>query len=589
VIALAGLFAAVGAALLHFNQPDLAAIALIAAAAVPVAFWLMVVKPAHIPANSVVMLRLSGPISEDARRRTLDQLLHRSAIGLRQLRYGLAAAATDIRVRTVVVQLTSAEAGLATAHEIHRMLRAIAAAGKRVVAVLAGDSPTLGEYLIAAGASEVVMNPDAMLVMLGVAIGNPFLREALQRLGIHAQTLQWKQYKGAAEMLTRDAMSPELRESLDAIVEDREKVLVDALQRTRQLSPDRARELLSAGFLSAQLAREAGLVDREGHIQDIRKELDPQGKRKSEVRFGRYLRHAEYVQERGARPKIAMVLGAGPVVAGEVPARRESISGETTAEEIDRASRDDKVLGIVFRVNSPGGSAVGSEMVWRAVRLAQERGKPVVVSMGDVAGSGGYYVAMGADSIVAEPATITGSIGVVYMKLDLSRLLSNVGVHFDYVKSAEISDALSPSRAMSEKELAQLNGALGEVYGKFTAKVAEGRKLTAEQTEELARGRVWSGLAAKERGLVDELGGFDRAVEITRRKAGIPDGQPHQLVMYSVPEPLFSLRSLLSPAGSSPGWDTGARLLGLPEDWAPAIVQLLVKGGMMLLSPFMKT
>ncbi|HEX8812241.1 MAG TPA: S49 family peptidase, partial [Terracidiphilus sp.] len=221
------------------------------------------------------------------------------------------------------------------------------------------------------------------------------------------------------------------------------------------------------------------------------------------------------------------------------------------------------------------------------VREAQERGKPVIVSMGEVAGSGGYYVAMGADLIVAEPATITGSIGVVYMKLDLSRMLSNLGVRFDYAKTAQSGDALSLSRAMSEAELEQLNSALGEVYRNFTAKVSQGRKLSAEQTEEVARGRVWSGIAARERGLVDELGGFSRAVELAREKAGIPPGHAHQLVVYSAREPLFSIRNLLSPARVPARWHAAPEALGLPSDWAPALLQLLTRGGILLLSPFL--
>ena len=588
VVALAVGLALIGYALFRLHLPVLAGAMLLAAVGVPVAFWLMVVKPARIPADSILMLRLSGAIPENARHRPIDQILHRSGIGLRQLRYGLEAAANDHRIRAIVVQLSGIEAGLATAHEIHRLLRAAVTAGKRVIAVLGGDSPGLGEYLVAAGASEIVINPDAMLVMVGVAMGNPFLRDALQRVGIRAQTLQWKQYKGAAEILSRDAMSPELRESLNAIIEDRQKVLADALGAARKLAPDRARELLSAGFLSARAACEAGLIDRQGYLQDIRGDLDPDGKRKLEISFARYLRRVAYIQERGVRPRIALVVGSGPVITGETPGRREFISGETTADEFDRASRDEKVRAIIFRVNSPGGSAVGSEMVWRAVREAQDRGKPVIVSMGDVAGSGGYYVAMGADSIVAEPGTITGSIGVVYMKLDFSELLSKLGIHFDYAKSAEISDSLYVSRGMNERELEQLNGAIGEVYQNFTAKVAQGRKLSPEQAEEVSRGRVWSGIAARERGLVDELGGFSTAVEIARRKAGIPAGQAHELVMYSIREPLFSVRNLLSGGGASPAWDVSARAMGLPSEWAPAMFQLLLRGGMLLLSPFLR-
>jgi protease-4 len=587
----AGLIVALGVLgemMFRHHAPTLGAILFLAAVAVAGVFWAFVIRPARIPRDSVLMLRLAGSIPEDIRRSPFDQLFHRHTMGLRQLRYGLEAVVSDRRVRAVVVHLAGVEAGLATAHEMHRLLRATVAAGKRVIAVMTGDSPSLTEYLIASGASEIVINPDAMLVLLGVAIASPFLREALEHVGVRVQTLQWKQYKGAAEMLTRDTMSPELRESLEAIIQDREKVLVEALKEARRLEPERARELLSAGFLSPRAAREAGLVDREGYLQDVRKELDLSAKGKPEIGFGRYLRRVTYLHERGVRPRIAVVLGNGPVIAGDPPPRSEFISGETTADEINRAARDEQNRAIVFRINSPGGSAVGSDLVWRAVREAQERGKPVIVSMGEVAGSGGYYVAMGADSIVAEPATITGSIGVVYMKLDLSRMLGNLGVRFDYAKTAQSGDALSLARAMSEAELEQLNSALGEVYRNFTAKVSQGRKLSAEQTEEVARGRVWSGLAARERGLVDELGGFGRAVELAREKGGIPPGTAHQLVLYSAREPLFSIRSLLSPAQVPARWQAGPEALNLPSEWAPALLQLLTRGGMLLLGPFLR-
>jgi protease-4 len=558
------------------------------AAAIVAAFWYFVVRPARIPRDAVVCLRLSGSLPEDAHRSPLDQLLRHGALSMRQLRYGLEACASDPDVRALVIEITDIEAGLATAHEIHRLIAALRAAGKRVTAILCGDSIGMREYLAACGAGEVVANPDAMLMMLGVAMGQPFARRALERLGVGAQVLQWKEYKGAAELLSRDGMSPELRESLEAIIGDWKTLLADSIAAARSLDRARAEELVASGFLGAAAAQAAGLVDRAGYIEDIRAELDPEGKRKHFISFGRYLRHAVYRRERGRRQRIAVVFGTGPVIAGEVPPAGEFISGETTAGVIDRASRDERVRAIVFRVNSPGGSAVGSELVWRAVREAQGRGKPVVVSMGDVAGSGGYYVAMGADAIVAEPATVTGSIGVVYAKLEVSRLLERIGVHFDFARSSENSDALSFARPLSGTELEQVNAALGALYGNFTAKVAEGRRLTAEQAEALARGRVWSGVAARERGLVDELGGFSRAVEIARERARIAPATAHQLVVFSPRQPLVQLRDLIAPMGTRTPWagDLAAAALGVPSRWAPAMIRILMRGGALLLCPF---
>jgi len=558
------------------------------AAAMVAAFWFAVVRPAQIPRDAVVIVRLAGPIEEDVTRSLLDQFMRRGAQSLDHLRYVFESAAIDGDVRAIVVDIAGFGAGLATAHEIHRLLRAAQAGGKRVIALLRGDSAGLREYLVAAGAGEIVANPDTMLTMLGVATGGVFLKNALDKLKIQAQTLQWKEYKGAAETLGRDTMSPAVRESMEAIVADWEKILIETIASARKLSTERARELIAAGFVSAKFAVENHLIDREGYMEDIRAEFDPEAKRKAFAGMARYRRHAVFTRERGRRTRIALVHGSGPVISGEAPATGEFISGVATAAQIDRASRDERVSAIVFRVNSPGGSAVGSDLVWRAVREAQGRGKPVVVSMGDVAGSGGYYVAAGADAIVAEPATITGSIGVVYAKFNLGNLLSELGVHFDFVKSAPNSDAMSMARAMTDSELAQLNETVGHLYSAFTAKVAQGRRLTPEQAEAVAKGRIWSGLAAKERGLVDEIGGLSTAVAIARDRAHIAEHQRHQLVTYRAERRWLDL--LPSSAETSTLWTTraAAGALGIPNRWAPAMLEMLVRGGVMLLCPFIE-
>ena len=547
------------------------------------AYWMFVLRPSRVPRDAVLVLKLSGQLREDGRRSPLDQILRRSAPALAQIRTALEEAARDRQVRALIVRLAGLEVGLATAHELHRLLREVHRAGKRVIAVVSGDQATLREYLVASGAGEIVSNPDTMFMLLGVAAGQPFVKGALDKAHVVAQTLQWREYTGAGEVLSRESMSPELRESLEAVIADWERVLVDAVSSARKLAPEKASELLASGFLSARAAHEAGLIDREGYLEDIRAEFDPDDKRRVFASLGRYLRNLAFRESSSDLPAIGLVYGVGPVIAGDGPTTGEYLSGESTAAQIERASRDDSVRAILFRVNSPGGSAVGSDLVWRAVRDAQRRGKPVVVSMGDVAGSGGYYVAMGADAIVAEPACITGSIGVVFTKLSLGNLMRDLGVHFDFAKSAANSDAMSLSRPMTDAELAQLNGAVGELYGNFTSKVAEGRKLDRERVEEVARGRIWSGVAARERGLIDDVGGFGRAVEIARERAKIPSGQPHRIVEFTGRERLFGLTSLFSSEPASLGLELASRVAGVPSHWAPAMVKLLTRGGALLL------
>ena len=558
------------------------------ALAIVAAFWFAIVRPARIPRDAVVMIRLAGPIEEDVTSSPLDQIFRRGAVSLDSLRYALESAATDSSVRAIVVEMAGVEAGLATAHELHRLLRGAHSAGKRVIAIIQADTAGLRDYMVAAGASEIVSNSDTMFTLLGVATGGVFLRNAFTKLKIQAQTLQWKEYKGAAETLARDTMSPALRESMQAVVGDWEKVLIETIASARKLSPERARELIAAGFVSAKFAVDNSLIDREGYIEDIRAEFDPEAKRKTFVSLARYRRHAVYTRERGRRARIALVHGSGPVIAGDAPAAQNVISGVATAAQIERASRDERVRAIVFRVNSPGGSAVGSDLVWRAVREAQGRGKPVVVSMGDVAGSGGYYVAAGADAIVAESTTVTGSIGVVYAKFNLGGLMHELGVNLEYVKTAPVSDAMSIARALTEQELAQMNETIGHMYSAFTAKVAEGRHLSLEQTEAVAKGRIWSGLAAKERGLVDEIGGLATAIAIARKRAKIDEHQRHELVTYRAERRWLGLRGAGLDLSTSWAMRAFASASGIPIKWAPTMLEMLLRGGVMLLCPFIE-
>ncbi|MGZ6195842.1 MAG: signal peptide peptidase SppA, partial [Candidatus Binataceae bacterium] len=556
------------------------------AVAIAAAFYLLVMRAAQIPRGAVLTVKLAGAMREITPRSALDQLRGHGGPALFDLRQALEGAARDPRISAVIVRIAGLETGVATADELHAMLRSLVRAGKRTIALLEGDSAGVREYLVACGAGEIVANPNALLTMLGVAAGGIFLRGAMDKLQLEAQTLQWKEYKGAAETFTRDRMSPELHESLEAIVSDCKEVLAARIAAARSLAPERAAELAGSGFLSMRAAVEARLIDRAGYIEDLRAEFDPDHKERVFVGLARYLRRVAYARRPGRDARLALIHGVGPVVAGEPPAAGDFLSSEAVAAQFHRAAADKSVRAIVFRVNSPGGSALGSDLVWRALADARQRGKPVVVSMGDVAGSGGYYVAMGADRIVAGPATITGSIGVVYARFNAGKALANLGVAMEYVKSDQISDALSMSRALSPAELGQLNDAVGELYANFTAKVAEGRGLDPAQTEAMARGRVWSGVAAQRGGLIDELGGLEAAIEIARARAGIKDGERHELVLYPARGVLASIRTMTASAHVPWGIGLAAETLGVPRRWTPAMLGLLVRGGALLLCPF---
>jgi len=588
LVILCAILLALAAGASWLDHPSLGLSFLIAAIAMAAAFFVFVIRPARIPRDAVLTLRLSGALPEEPHRSLVDQLRGRLVPPLSHLRYALEEVRRDPAIRAVMVEVAGIDNGLATAEELHDLLRRVRESGKRVVAVLDGESAGVRDYLVASAANEIICNPETMVTMLGVSAGGVFLKRAFEKLHVQVQTLQYKEYKGAAEMFSRESMSPPLRESLQAIIGDWRQVLTERIARARNIPLETAAELVGRGFMSARDAHNAGLVDREGYAEDVRSEFDPEGKRKKFVGLGRYLRHAAYMNEGGERHRIAVVCGIGPVISGDPSMTGDFISPETTGAQIERASRDENVEAIVFRVNSPGGSAVGSDLVWRAVRAAQGRGKPVVVSMGDVAGSGGYYVAAGADAIVAQASTITGSIGVVYAKFDASSLMNQFGVNIERTKSHPVSDAMSPTRAMTEGEIRQLDGVLGQLYGNFTGKVAEGRKLDAEATENLARGRVWSGTAAKTSGLIDDVGGMARAVEIAREKAGIPAGELHELVSYSQARFINALKLSMNAGESEAISSLAGKLIGMPTRWMPALTHLLWRGGVVMLGPFIE-
>jgi protease-4 len=545
-----------------------------------------VIQPINIRPGSVLVLRLAGELREVEVAPFFRQVLGRFSPSLRQVIAALEFCGRDPRVKAVLVDITGLRAGIATAQELGELLRALQERGKRVIALLNGDAVGLREYMVAAGAGEVIANPNLALTMVGLAAGGLFLKRALDKLQIEAQTLQWKEYKGAAETLVRDKMSPALRESTESLINDWEKGLVERISAWRNLAAGRVRELINLGFLSAEQAREVGLVDRLGYFEELQDELDPGRRGRALVALITYLRRVRYLSRARRARRIALIYAVGPVITGE-PVAGEFISGEELADTLRRASADRRISAILMRISSPGGSAVGSDLIWRAVAQARERNKPVIISMGDVAASGGYYIASAADAIVAGPGTVCGSIGVIYAKFNLGALLQRIGVTFDYVKTAEVSDALSLARSLSQRELEQLNQVMGELYRNFTARVAEGRRLSDVKTEEVARGRIWSGLAAKSHGLVDELGGFQRAIEIAREKAGLSPNQPHELVLFRPPSQQFRAGLRLPRRfGAERAPDLLASVVNSWGGWTPALVKLALSRAPLLLCPF---
>ncbi|HEY9762955.1 MAG TPA: signal peptide peptidase SppA [Trichocoleus sp.] len=431
-------------------------------------------------------------------------------------------------------------AGLAAQIELTKAIQRFKESGKPVIAY--DISWTEREYLLASQADTLYMNPFGDLEMNGLFAEMMYQAEALKKLGVGVQVTRVGKYKSAVEPLIRNEMSSEEKEQTQRLLGDLWQTLIQTSAKPRSLQPQALQAIANnQGFLFGQEAKTRKLVDqiayedevitalraKTGQSKDDEESKDDDGDSVRQISLARYAETTEdNLTTRSSENEIAIVYAEGPIVDGDGEGGLGSsqvIAGNRVARQLRELRKDDDVKAVVLRVNSPGGSATASEIILREVRLLRESGKPVVVSMGNVAASGGYWIASLADKIVAEPTTITGSIGVFSLFVNLQQLGDKVGINWDGVKTSELADIYSSTRPKNPKELAILQKAVDQIYSEFLKRVAEGRKLPATKVAEIAQGRVWSGKAAKELGLVDELGGLDRAIEVAADLAKLGD------------------------------------------------------------------
>jgi protease-4 len=456
---------------------------------------------------------------------------------LRTVTRALQAAAKDDRIAGVYLTGDLAPAafgaGYAALREVRQALADFRSAGKPIVAYL--THATTKTYYLASTASELVVDPYGMIIMPGLASEPTFFAGAFAKYGINVQVTRVGKYKSAVEPFTRKEMSPENREELQELLNDIWGGLLGDMAVSRELTPAQIQHTVDAeGLIRALPAREARLVDRIAYRDEVYDALKAKtgragskepfkqialtdyAKQIRDIAAGPVLAEAGRKASRGGR--IAVVYAEGEIVDGE--GEMGEIGGAALSRALRKLRQDSTVKAVVLRVNSPGGSASASEVIQREVRLIKAV-KPLVVSMGSYAASGGYWISAPADRIFAEPTTITGSIGVFGLQFDIQKLAGDFGVTFDSVKTGKFADTLTLSRPKTTEELAVLQRMVDWIYGEFVAKVAEGRGLTPEKVEQIAQGRVWSGSDALDNGLVDELGGLDAAIAYAAEKAGL--------------------------------------------------------------------
>jgi protease-4 len=505
--------------------------------------------------KSVVRFTLKGDYPEGASqaglfgdvRPTLAKLIER-----------LEDAAADKAVAAVWLRIEDTELGRGKISELRAAIARVRKAGKPVYAEL--TSAESGQYLLASACDEVFMPPSGMLLLPGVRAEMTFYKGLLDKLGLQFDALQMGKYKGAVEPMTRTAMSGPLRESMEAIIDDVYDDMLGTVAKDRRMKEYLVKLLIDQGMFSAAKAQQAGLIDQVQYAdqfeESLRKKLGVEKldlvtnykKKPIETDFSglsgmmkliELFSGGKPAEKAGVKQRIALVYAVGEIVEGKSTSGLfggESLGSTSMIEAIRKAADDPKVVAVVMRVDSPGGSATASDLIWRETMRLK---KPFIVSMGDVAGSGGYYIAMGAKKIYAEPGTITGSIGVIGGKLVTKGLYEKLGLNTEVISRGRNSGSLSSNSPFTPEERKVWIELLSETYDQFITKAAEGRKMDKKRLAELAQGRVYTGRVAKKLGLVDEIGTLQDALTEAKKAAGLKPDADVDLLILPKPRSFF--------------------------------------------------
>jgi protease-4 len=514
----------------------------------------LVMRPRRVPEGSLLQVRLSDSLPEEPSRGVLGRFLGWREITVFDLVQALDAAAGEERVRAVNLRLSGLRCGLGRAQEIRLAVTRLREAGTPVTALLERGGTT--DFYVATAADEVFLLPGGSLDVTGLVLEMPLARGTLDRLGITPDFVTIGEYKGSPEVYTRSEMSPAMRRNLETIAESLFSRLVGDMAGSRGMTPERFREIVDEGFLSAQAAVELGLVDGLLHADVLReREVERAGEDLEDLTVTELLR-SRRPGWLARPPRLALVYITGVLVTGESVDNEWTgdMTGSETITRILRQVREDEgIEAVILRLDSPGGSAAAAEMLWRAVDVTAQE-KPVIVSMGDYAASGGYYIAAAGDELLAQPSTITGSLGVFSGKFAMSGLYEWIGLNWGVVKRGRNADMFLDLQPWTDEQRELIRRQLQGVHGRFVEVVAGGREMTPEEALSVADGRIYSGEEALELGLIDGLGGLREAVEAARGRAGIPPGARVRVDVY--PRPKGWLSSLTGATTQS----------GLPAD-----------------------
>lgn len=526
-------------------------------------------QAAKPPDNMVLSIDLDAGLAEGQSGPDFSSFGLSRQTSLKDAIVALRRAKDDDRVKGVVATISGQSLGLAQIQEIRDVLEEFHDSGKpsflfsETIGELSNATPA---YYLASAFEEIWLQPSGGIGLTGLAVQMPFFKDLLDRIGVRANVVQRYEYKSLAENLTNTEMSEPNREALDALFGSIFDQIVSGIAQARSLEQSEILQLMSNGPLLAQEALEGGLVDRLGYRDEYDQALEDMFDEAEQVSIGRYLNFGLPDGSMKAERRVALIHAVGPIQRGEADdspfASQAIIGSETLSAAIRSASENNDIDAILLRIDSPGGSYVASDTVWREVIKARETDKPFVVSMGNTAASGGYYIAMAADRIFAMPGTITGSIGVIVKKLVLEEAFDKLDINWTTLTYGENGAMFSATQDFSEAEWDRMNRTLDAIYEDFTTKAADGRSMPLEDMQRVARGRVWSGSDAQRAGLVDELGGLGDAIDHTKEAIGLDRDDLVQLVPYPPPkDPFEALRDALEDGGLPFGLQSAVKLL----------------------------
>lgn len=484
--------------------------------------------------GSLLVVDLEGEYVNEPAVPLLDRLTGRERHPLPQLLSDLRKAERDTRISNVLFRVRGVQLGWGKAQELRDAIASLRESGHHTIAYLEVESFSGNlEYYLASAADEVWMAPGTRAPLVGLAAEYFFLGGFFEKLGVQVEVERIGRFKTAADMFSAKGMSDAFQEMSNSLLDSIDGQFVSGIAERRKLSEDEVRAAIDAAPMSPAEFQARKLIDGVAFEDELIQRLgDP-----PQVEEGSYA--AVDPKSVGFQPvaTLAVVFGTGGVVSGKDGggSGRSQLASQTISKALLDAADDSSVKAIVFRVDSPGGSALASDVIWRATQEARKKGKPLVVSMSDVAASGGYYVSCGADAVVAEPGTLTGSIGVFVLRPVLAGLLDKLGIGYASLQRGAHADVLLGTKPLDPDTRARLAADVKSVYDLFVERVAEGRKLPAAQVDAIGQGRVWTGEQAVKLGLVDAVGGLRTAVDLAKEKAGL--GRKADVILRSYPAP----------------------------------------------------